>query len=90
MEVRQQEGLPATQQEGEEAQLLPPAVLGPSVGSGGGGAGGWGLGSWVISPCSQALGAGPAGLRNQRKVTGAVLTRCGADGPRGPGLWFGG
>lgn len=75
------------QQEGEEAQLLPACPQrswAPPLGLG------LGLSSWVISPRSQALGEGLAGLRNQRKVTGAVLTRRGADGPRGPGLWFGG
>ena len=40
MEVRQTEGLPVAQQEGEEAQILLPAVLGPCVGAGTGGAGG--------------------------------------------------
>lgn len=79
-------------QEGEEAPDSPPSSLGAlSVGAGGGRAG-WGLGlsSWVISHCSQALGEGLAGLRNQRKVTGAVLTHGGADAPMGPRLWCGG
>lgn len=93
MEVRQQEGLPARQQEGEEAQLPLPTLGDPGPLCWGWGRRGRGLGlsSWVISPGSQVLGEGPAGLRNQRKVTGAVLTcRRGADGPRGPGLWVGG
>lgn len=47
---------------------------------------GWGLSSWVISHCSQALGEGLAGLRNQRKVTGAVLTRVELTGPGGRGF----
>lgn len=44
LEVRQQEGLPAKQEEGEEAQLPLPTLgdPGPSVGAGDGGVGGWG------------------------------------------------
>lgn len=87
MEIRQQKGLPVTQ-EGEEAPGSPPSSLGAfSVGAEGGGVGWWwGLSSWVISHCSQALREGLAGLRNQQKVTGAVLTRVELTGPGGRGF----
>lgn len=88
MEVRQQEGLPALQWEGKEVPSSPssrppgPPLLGLGIEWQGWGA----LSSWVISLRSQALRGGAAGLRKQRKVTGVVLTRGGADGPRGPGF----
>lgn len=93
MKGRQQEGLPALQREGKEVPASPnsrppgPPLLGLGVEWQG-----WGtLRSWVISLRSQAPRGGAAGLRKQRKVTGVVLTRGGADGPRGQGLvWEGG
>lgn len=92
MKGRQQEGLPALQREGKEVLASPssrppePPLLGLRVEWQGWGA----LRSWVISLRSQAPRGGAAGLRKQRKVTGVVLTRGGADGPRGPGFGLGG